>query len=102
MRRARVVPVKHGMSSLILALNEAEVKEEAIPVQIHQGNIETQQLENDNEKSAVMVHVVQINQATTLPLPTEGQWRQDTSEDHDFGYIKTILPSPEEKPIEPK
>ena len=49
-----------------------------------------------------MVNVVQINETTTISLPTEKEWRQATSEDHDLGYIKRILLSPEEIPIDPK
>ena len=49
-----------------------------------------------------MVHVVHINKTTTLTLPTEEEWRQAKSEDHDMGYIKSILSSTEETPIEPK
>ena len=36
MRRVRVVPGKHGMAD-ILELKEAEIREEAIPVNMHQG-----------------------------------------------------------------
>ena len=39
---------------------------------------------------------------TTIPIPTEEEWRQDTSEDHYLGYIKRILSSPEEANIDPK
>ena len=49
-----------------------------------------------------MVNEVHINKTITLTLPTEGECSQDTLEDHDLGYIKKILSSPEEKPIEPK
>ena len=35
MRQAIVVPVKHGMGYLMLALKSAEIKAEAIPVHIH-------------------------------------------------------------------
>ena len=35
MRRAKVMPVKHVMSALILALEEAEITSEAISVHIH-------------------------------------------------------------------
>ena len=41
-----------------------------------------------------MVHTGQINETTTLPLPTEEEWRQDTSEDHDLGFIKGVLAIP--------
>ena len=37
MIQATVVTGKHGMLSLMLALNEAEIKAEAIPLHIHQG-----------------------------------------------------------------
>ena len=37
-RRARVVPGKPSMSALMLALKEAEIKSEAIPVHMHQGH----------------------------------------------------------------
>ena len=33
-----VVPGKYGMSALMLALKEAEIKIEAIPVQMYQGH----------------------------------------------------------------
>ena len=49
-----------------------------------------------------MVHVVHINEIAALPLPTEEEWRQATSEDHDLRYIKKTLFSPEETPIDPK
>ena len=38
----RVVPGKHGMVSLMLALKEAEIKVESIPVHMNQGHIEIQ------------------------------------------------------------
>ena len=43
-----------------------------------------------NETPTVMVHAGNINKTTTLPLPIEEEWRQDTSEYHDLGYIKII------------
>ena len=49
-----------------------------------------------------MVHKVKINKTTTLTLHTEEEWNQATSEDHDLGYIKRILSSLEETPIDPK
>ena len=75
MRRARLVPGKHGMSTLMVALKEAEIKEEAIPVHIHQGHTETLQLKYNGETLTVLVHAVHINKTTTLHLPTEGKWR---------------------------
>ena len=38
MRWSRVVPGKHDMAALMLALNKAEIKAEDIPVHIHQGH----------------------------------------------------------------
>ena len=37
MRREIVVPRKQGMLDLVLAVKEAETREEAIPVYMHQG-----------------------------------------------------------------
>ena len=69
---------------------------------MHHGHTETQHLKYNNETPTVMVHAVQINKTTTLPLPTEEEWRQATSKVHDLGYIKRILSSPEETRIDPK
>ena len=44
MIQARVVPVEHDISSLMIALKEAEIKAEAIPVHMYQGKTETKQL----------------------------------------------------------
>ena len=49
-----------------------------------------------------MVHAGKLNETTTLPLPTYEEWILVTSEDHNLGYIKRILSSPEETPIDPK
>ena len=38
------MPEKHGISALMLALREAEIKAEDIPVHMNQGHAETQQL----------------------------------------------------------
>ena len=43
-----------------------------------------------------------FNKITTLCLPTEEAWRQATSEDNDLVYIKNILSSLEETPVDPK
>ena len=42
-----------------------------------------------------MVYKGQFNETTTLCLPTKEEWRQDTSDDHDLGYISNILSGPE-------
>ena len=44
MIRVRLVPVKHGMSDVMLALKEAEIKAEAIPVRMHNKNTVRNQL----------------------------------------------------------
>ena len=51
---------------------------------------------------AVMVHLLQIKKSTTLPLHTDEDWRKFTSEDHDLGYIKSIISIPDETTINPK
>ena len=79
MIQARVVPVKHDISSLMIALKEAEIKAEAIPVQMHKGHTETQHLRDNNNTPTVMVHTGQNNKTTTLPLPNEEEFRQATS-----------------------
>ena len=74
MRRARVVPGKPGMSALMLALKEAEIKAEDIPVQMHQGHTETQNMRDNNETSTVMVNTGQIKkpQQYLYPLRKNG------------------------------
>ena len=61
---------------------------------INQGRTETLKLKYNGETLTVMVNLVQINKTTTLSLPTEEEWSQTTSQDHDLGYIKRILSSP--------
>ena len=56
MRRARVVPGKHGMASLMLWLKEAEIKSEEIPVHMHQEKTSTRQLKNKGKKITVLVN----------------------------------------------
>ena len=48
MRRERLVPGKHDMSALVIALKEAEINSKAIPVHIYQCQTETQQLKDKN------------------------------------------------------
>ena len=69
---------------------------------MNQEQTETQHLKDNNETPTEKVHAGQINKTTTLHQPTKEEWRQDTSEDHDIGYIKNILYSIEETPIYPK
>ena len=49
MRQSRVLPGKYGMSALILALKESEIKAEAISVHMHQGQTLTKQLKYQGE-----------------------------------------------------
>ena len=56
MRREIMGTRKHGMTALMLAIKEAETKAEAIPVHMHQGQTATQQLEEKDETTAMMVH----------------------------------------------
>ena len=96
------MPGKNGMAALMLALKEAEILAEYIPVHMQQGHTESKQPKYMKETPTVMVHEGQINETTTLPLPNKEDCKQDTSEDQDLGYIKRILSSPEETPIDTK
>ena len=53
---ARVVPGKHYMATLMLALKESEIKAESISVHMHQEKTETQHLKDKNETPTLMVH----------------------------------------------
>ena len=69
---------------------------------MHQGQNATKNLRDKGETPTGMVHALHINKTTTLPLSTEEERRKAISEDHDIGYIKRILSSPEEKTIDTK
>ena len=71
MRRSRVVPGKHDMVALMLALKEAEIKAEAIPVYMHQKHNAKNHMKDKSKTPTVMVHAVHINKTITLFLPTE-------------------------------
>ena len=58
---------------------------------MNQGNNATTQPKDNIETSTVMVHSVHINETTTLFLPTEEDWMQAKSEDHDLRYINRII-----------
>ena len=60
MRRGKLVPEKHGMAALILALKDAEINSEAIPLHMNQGHTESQQPKYKNETHIVMVHAGHI------------------------------------------
>ena len=61
---------KHGMAALMIALKEAEINSEAIPVHMHQDEAETQQLKYKNETPTGTVYAGQINETATVPIPT--------------------------------
>ena len=61
MRQERVFPVKHVMSALMLALKEAEIKSEVIPVHMHHGNTAKKKLKHKVEIPTGTVHAGQIN-----------------------------------------
>ena len=67
------------MKSLMLALKEAEINTEAIPVHMQQEQTETQHIKDKNKTPTGMVHEEQIKKNTALSLPTEEYWRQATS-----------------------
>ena len=102
MRRAIVVTGKHGMSALMIDLNEAEIKAENIPVHMRQEKTATKHLKNKGKITTVMVHVVHINETSILSLPIKEEWMQDKAEANDFRYIIIILSSLEETPVHPK
>ena len=52
---------------------------------MHHKHTSIKQLKAKGEKPTVMVHAVQIKETTTLPLPTEGDLRQATSDYFDLG-----------------
>ena len=102
MRGARVLTGKNGVAALMLALKEADIKVEAIPVHMHLGQTAAKQKNNKGVKNIVMVYAGHTNETTTLFLPTEEECGRTTSEDHDLGYIKSILSGPEGEMVYPK
>ena len=84
MRQEIVVPGKHGMSVLMLALKEAEIIAEDITVHMQHKQTETKQMQDKGKIPTVIVHGVHINKTTTLPLPTGEYWRKAISEDNDI------------------
>ena len=65
-----------------------------------QTDCKKKQLKDKGAIPTGMVHVGHIKKTTTPTLPTNKEWRQATSEDHDIRYIKRILSSLEETPID--
>ena len=69
---------------------------------MHHSYTTTKQLKCNGEIPTGILNAGQINKTTTLPLPTEEEWRKDASYHPDIGYINIILSSLEETHIEPK
>ena len=59
----------------MISLKEAKIKLEDIPLNIHQSQKATQRLKDKDETPTVMLHAGNINENTTLCLPTEEEWR---------------------------
>ena len=57
MRWVILVPGKHGMAALMLALKEAKLKAEDILVHTHKGKTATQHLKNKDVTPTVIVHM---------------------------------------------
>ena len=57
------------MAALMIAIKEAEIKAEDIPVHMYQGQKVTQQLKDKNVTTTVMVHTGYINETTKLCIP---------------------------------
>jgi hypothetical protein len=69
LRRLRAAPGKEGLATFFNSLIQAEV---------------------EAEKQAVRPTIA-LNEATTYPLPTEDDWRDATSADHDLAHLATVL-----------
>ena len=78
MIRARMVPVKQGISALMIAPKEADIKSEDLPAHMRQGKTSTKQKKHNDKTPTVMVHDGQINEATTICLPMEKDWSTTT------------------------
>ena len=70
MRQSRVVTGKHGMVDLMLVLKEAEIKAEDIPVHMQQRQTATKHPKDNGEITKVTVRSGQLNDTTTLCIPT--------------------------------
>ena len=55
----------------MLALKEAEIKAEAIPINMHQGKTAKKKIIDKGKKPTVIVHVGRVNETTTLCITTE-------------------------------
>ena len=61
MIQARVVPDKKVMEALILALKEAKISAEDIPVHMHQWKTSIKRLKDKGETPTLLMHLGQIN-----------------------------------------
>ena len=94
MRWGRVMPRKHVMEALMLAIEEAEIRAEDIRLHTKKGKNAAMHLEDKSETTTVMVHAGKINETTALCLTTAEEWRHAISEYHYIIYIKRILSGP--------
>ena len=66
---------------------------------MHQGQTATKKLKDKGETPMVLLYAGQINETTTLFIPTEEERSQATAEDHDLRFLKRVLSGMEETPI---
>ena len=83
------------MLDIMLVIKDAYIKEESIPVYLHQEKTSANIFKNKVKKPMIMVHVRNINKSTALCLPTEEEWGQATEEYHNLNYINNTLFGPE-------
>ena len=81
LERARVVPGKAGLEALFFALRLAEANAAA----------KTPPSSNVEQATPLAFPAVVLDPATTLPLPTEDQWRQATAQDADLQLVIAAL-----------
>ncbi len=81
LQRLRTVPGHEGLAAILDSLSGAERQATMQDVQPYVGMTMV---------SALQAAVV-LNQATTIPLPTDEDWRQATEEDHDLSRLVQAL-----------
>ena len=70
MGRTILVPGKHSMSALMLALKKTIIKLGSIPVHMHNKQTSTKQSKDKDEIPTGTVYAGKANKTTTPPLPT--------------------------------
>ncbi len=78
--RARTTPGKHGLAALLTAMRQAEIRAAA----------------EYDDPDRILAFVGEVNELTTVPLPTEERWREETANDPDLATIATALTTGEE------